>query len=949
MISPKLVEVGRHSNIAILTLSEVTTVSGEAGNFHVHITRHPRYVDMEKCIACGKCAEKCPKKIVNTYDGGLAHRKAAYLKYAQAVPLKYVIDPEHCIYLTRGKCRACEKVCPTGAIVFDESEKEITLDVGAIVLALGAETYDPGTHDTFGYGKYANVVTSLEFERILSASGPYGGHLLRPSDQETPGKIAWLQCIGSRDEHIGAKGYCSAVCCTYAVKEAILSKEHTKDRVDTAIFYIDIRTHGKDFERYYNRAKDALGVRFIKSKVTCLTHIKETDMQRIRYVDEAGRRVEEDFDMVVLSVGLGAARQGCDTANRLGVDLDHYRFVASSTFHPVETSRPGIFVCGTFGSPNDIPSSVIESSAAAGAAGGLLAARKWTLTKTVTRPVETDIRGEPIRVGVFVCRCGTNIASVVNVPLVVEMARGLPGVVHAEEGMFACSQDSLEKMARVIRDKRLNRVVVAACTPRTHEPLFQQTLINSGINKYLFDMANIRNQCSWVHKEDLKAATEKAKSLVRMAVAKTRMMHPLEEPTLEVDQQAMVIGGGVAGMTAARSLSDQGFLVFLVEKAAMLGGNARRLFETWRGENIPAYLAKLVDAVDSDTRISVFLNAQIEAVEGFIGNFKTTFSMGGKKETLAHGVTVIACGASELLPEGYHYGKDSRVMTALELQERIIDNDPFLAQRNTAVFVQCVGSRIPQRPYCSKVCCTRSVNSALRLKSIRPEMDVFILYRDMRTYGLREDLYRRARSAGIMFIRYDIDGDLIVEGDGEDLQVTFTDCVLRRKMEIRPDLLVLASAIVTETDHPLARFFKVQQNVDGFFTEAHVKLRPVDFATDGVFVCGLAHSPKPIGETIVQAQAAATRAAAVLSGKTRTVSGMVSMVAPNMCSRCGICVSVCPFGAPRFNEKTEKAEIEPTLCKGCGLCASSCRSGAIQQKGFENEQIMSMIGTSLTG
>ena len=922
-------------------------VSGEAGNFNVRITQHPRYVDMEKCIACGKCAEKCPKKVVNTYDSGLTQRKAAYIKYAQAVPLRYAIDPEHCIYLTRGKCRACEKACPTDAIFFDEPEKEIILDVGAIVLALGAEAYDPGTHDTYGYGKYANVVTSLEFERILSASGPYAGRLLRPSDQKTPEKIAWLQCIGSRDEHIGAKGYCSAVCCTYAVKEAILSKEHTKGRVDAAIFYIDIRTYGKDFERYYNRAKDALGVRFIKSKVTHITHIEETDMKRIRYVDEAGRRVEEDFDMVVLSVGLGTTRQGCDVANRLGVDLDHYQFAANSTFHPVETSRPGIFVCGTFESPKDIPSSVIESSAAAGAAGGLLAERKWTLTRTEPRPVETDIRGEPTRVGVFVCRCGTNIAAVVDVPSVVEMARDLPGVAHAEEGMFACAQNSLEKMAQVIKEKQLNRIVVAACTPRTHEPLFQQTLTNSGMNKYLFEMANIRNQCSWVHKENPEAATEKAKNLVRMAVAKARVLQPLEEPTLEMGQKAMVIGGGVAGMTAARTLSGHGFHVFLVEKEAVLGGNARRLFETWRGENIPAHLTELSDAVFSDTRISVFLNARIEAVEGFIGNFKTTISVDGKKETLAHGVTVIACGASELVPEGYLYGKDPRVMTALELQERFIDNDPSLAQRKAAVFVQCVGSRIPERPYCSRVCCTRSVNSALRLKSIRPEMDVFVLYRDMRTYGLREDLYRTARSAGIVFIRYDVDRDLTVERQGADLQVTFTDCVLRRKMEIRPDLLVLASAIVPETDQPLARFFKVQQNVDGFFTEAHVKLRPVDFATDGVFVCGLAHSPKPIDEAIVQAQAAATRAAAMLSEKTRTVSGMVAMVAPNLCSRCGVCVSVCPFGAPRFNEKTEKAEIEPTLCKGCGLCASSCRSGAIQHKGFETEQIMSMIGTFL--
>ncbi len=902
---------------------------------------------MDKCIACGRCAEKCPKKVVNAYDAGLTRRKAAYLKYAQAVPLKYAIDPENCIFLTRGRCGACEKVCPTDAICFDDAEKEMTLDVGAIVLALGAEAYDPGFHDTFGYRKHANIVTSLEFERILSASGPFAGHLVRPSDRKPPGKIAWLQCIGSRDEHIGAKGYCSAVCCTYAVKEAILSKEHTKGRVDAAVFYIDIRTHGKDFERYYNRAKDMLGVRFIKSKVTQVTHVPETDMKRIRYVDDAGRRVEEDFDMVVLSVGLGTSRQGSDVAKRLGVDLDHYQFAAGSTFHPVETSRPGIFVCGTFESPKDIPSSVIESSAAAGAAGSLLTSARWTLTRTESRPAETDIRGEPLRIGVFVCRCGTNIAAVVDVPGVVEFAKDLPGVAYAQENMFACSQDSLENMAQVIREQRLNRVVVAACTPRTHEPLFQETLINSGINKYLFEMANIRNQCSWVHKENPDAATQKAKDLVQMGVAKARMLQPLTEPTLQVDSRAMVIGGGVAGMTAAKTLSDQGFQVFLIEKEPALGGNARRLFETWRGEDIQAHLGELIRAVDTDPRIDTYLNARIEAVDGFIGNFETTISIDGEKTPLKHGVTILASGASEWKPEGYMYGEDSRVMTALELQERFIQKDPSLGDCRTAMFIQCVGSRIPERPYCSKVCCTRSINSALRLKAIRPEMNVFVLYRDMRAYGLREDLYRKARTAGITFIRYDADQELTVDRGGDDLQVTFTDCVLRRKMHLRPDLLVLASAIVSEPDQPLARFFKVQQNADGFYTEAHVKLRPVDFATDGVFVCGLAHSPKPIDEAVVQAQAAATRAIAVLSEKTRTVSGMVATVDPNVCSACGVCISVCPFGAPKFNEKSGKSEIEPTLCKGCGLCESSCRSGAIQLKGFETEQIMDMIVASM--
>jgi heterodisulfide reductase subunit A len=459
----------------------VKDISGEEGDFEVKITQYPRYVDMDKCIACGICAEKCPKKVVNEYDAGLNKRKAAYVKYAQAVPLKYALDPEQCIYLKKGKCKACEKFCPADAIKFDDQQKDFALNVGAIILASGGEVYDPGTHDVYGYGKSKNILTSLEFERILSSSGPYGGHLVRPSDEKDPGKIAWLQCIGSRDAHIGARNYCSSICCTQAIKEAMLAKEHSKEPLDTAIFYMDIRTHGKDFERYYNRGKDESGIRFIKSKITNIMPVGDNGKQIIRYINETGERVEEEFDMVVLSVGLGVSREAIDLAHRLGIELDQYEFASTTSFEPVKTSRPGIFVCGAFEAPKDIPSSVIESSAAAGVAGSSLSKSRWTLTKTKEIPEEINIYGEPVRIGVFVCRCGTNIAGIVDVPSVVDFARKLPGVVHAQEDMFSCSQDTQEKMAQVIKENHLNRIVVASCTPKTHEPLFQETVTNAGM------------------------------------------------------------------------------------------------------------------------------------------------------------------------------------------------------------------------------------------------------------------------------------------------------------------------------------------------------------------------------------------------------------------------------------------------------------------------------------
>ena len=901
---------------------------------------------MEKCIACNACAEKCPKKVSNTYDGGLSKRKAVYVQYAQAVPLKYTIDADTCIYFLKGKCKACEKFCPTGAINFEDQKSDLTLKVGAVVVAAGSEAFDPATYDTFGYSTSPNIVTSLEFERILSASGPYGGHMVRPSDKTEPEKIAWLQCVGSRDTHIGARGYCSAVCCTYAVKEAILAKEHSSNGLDTAIFYIDIRTFGKDFERYYNKAKDDLGVRFVKSRITHVEPMDDDGKHLIRYVDAAGHSRAEKFDIVVLSVGLGPREQAVSLAQKLDVELIPYQFARTESFDPVQSSRPGIYVCGAFHEPQDIPSSVIDASAAAGKVGTRLAHARGTLTKTKEPPEEIDIKGEPPRIGVFVCCCGTNIAGFVDVPAVVEYAKTLPNVVYAEQNLFSCSQDTQTQISDTIKKHRLNRVVVTACTPKTHEPLFQETLINGGLNKYLFEMANIRNQCSWVHKDDMDKATEKSKDLLQMAVAKVALHEPLVEPKMKINQAAMVIGGGVAGLTAARTLAAQGYKTIVVEKNTQLGGQARNLAETWQAEAVGPFLDKLIADVAADENIEILLDARVENVDGFIGNFKTTVQMNAEARIVEHGVTLIASGAEEFKPDDYLYGQDQRVLTGLELQEKIRSGEKFDACR-TAVFVQCVGSRNPERPYCSKVCCTGSIKSALSLKAQKPAMDIFILYRDLRAYGLREDLYRQAREGGIKFIRYDNEKEIGVGSAKDGLNITFTDRVLRRQMALESDLLVLASAVVPQKANPLAQMFKVPQNDDGFFAEAHVKLRPNDFATDGVFVCGLAHAPKPIEESITQAQAAASRAVTVLAALEVSVSGTVAMVDPNFCSSCGVCVEICPYSAPTFDEKSGKAAIQATLCKGCGLCVASCRSGAIHLKGFDTGQIFAQLKTCL--
>jgi len=944
-MSPKLVEVGRHVNIELLTLSEVVELTGEAGNFTVRVAQHPRYIDKDKCIACGLCAEKCPKKVDDEFNLGLNQRKAAYVKYSQAVPLKYAIDSEHCIYFLKCRCRACEKFCPTSAINFDEPERELTLNVGAVVLALGGELYDPAAFDTYGSAKFPNVLTSIEFERMLSPSGPFGGHIVNPADNSDAHKVAWIQCVGSRDVHKGAKSYCSSICCTHAIKQALVAKEHSPG-LETTIFYIDIRTHGKDFERYYNRARDQAGVRFVKSRISSVQAAGNDKSLLLRYTDRDSKRVEEEFDLVVLSVGLCAPHTSRQMTQVMDIEVGDHDYPVTTTFDPISSTRSGIFMCGAYQGPKDIPSSVIDASAAAAAVSGLLAKGRKTLTREQTPFTERNIQGLAPRIGVFVCHCGTNIAGVVDVAAVAEYARSLPHVAHVEENLFSCSQDSQEHITKSIQEHRLNRVVVAACTPRTHEALFQQTLLEAGLNKHLFEMANIRNQCSWVHSNDTEAATRKAKDLVRMAVAKAALLQPLSEGESAVNQSALIIGGGVAGMTAAKNLANQGFHSYLVEKSDRLGGQANNLYRTWKNEPVAPLVNELIRDVENDGRIEVILNAEPVGVEGFVGAFETTVAGPTTRRELQHGVTIIASGAGELKPRNHLYGRDERVHTALELDRMLQEDDSNLDKAENVVFIQCAGSRIPERPYCSKVCCAHSISSALALKRRNPGMNIYIVYRDMRPYGLREDLYRTARMEGIHFLRYELEQGLCVEEREGGLIVEFIDYVLQKPLRLQADLLVLASAIIAPDNTGLCRLYKVPINEDGFFVEAHVKLRPVDFATDGIFMCGLAHSPKPLDEAIAQAQAAAARAAIILCSTGVKTGGVVAEVNPSLCTGCGVCVEVCPYKAITLNEK-HKAVINEVLCKGCGNCASSCRSGAPSLRGFTDAGILAQVTSCL--
>ena len=930
-------------------------------------------VQSDVCQTCGACFSVCPAKcikfeeithnkpvpILSEFDEGLVERSAIYISYPQAVPNYATIDAEHCIHLQTGECQVCKEFCEADAIDFDQKEQQLTFDVGAVIVADGADKFDPSLKYEFGYGRCRNVVTSIEFERILAASGPFAGHVQRPYDGKVPKRIAWIQCVGSRDDMEDRK-YCSSVCCMYAIKEAIIAKEHVKG-VEPTIFFMDIRAHGKDFDAFYNREKDQHGVRFIRSRVGKVLEIPETGNLLVYYTTESNpRQLSEEFDMVVLSVGLEPRKANAVLADKLNTKLNKYRFFKTSVFSPVETNRPGVFVCGSACGPKDIPETVMEASGAAAAAEGVVADARGTAIVPKTYPEERDVRGEAPRIGVFVCHCGINIGSVVDVPGVVEFAKKLPGVVYGEHNLFTCSQDTQQKISRTIQEQRLNRVVVASCSPRTHEPLFQETLREAGLNPCLFEMANIRDQCSWIHGHVPEKATAKAKTLVQMAVAKAGLLESLYAVMLPVIQKGLVIGGGLAGMTAALSLADQGFDAILVERESELGGNLRNLYHTIQGEDVQQYLKALVQEIENHPRIKVYKSAAIEDVKGYIGNYKTTIEVKGQEPTagsqkaqieIEHGVVIVTTGAEESRPMEYLYGEDERVITQTELEKRMQNPQAHkLARLKNVVMIQCVGSRDAEHPYCSRVCCQGAVKNALELRELNPKVNIFVLYRDMRTYGFLEEYYQRARDKGIIFLRYDEELKPVVEKDGDKLKVKARDLVLETDLTVSPDLVVLAPAIVPHKDAAaISQMLKVPLNENSFFLEAHVKLRPVDFATEGVFLAGLAHSPKSIPEAIVQAKAAAARAGTILSRDKYEASATTSVVDENVCAGCGLCVATCPYNAPELVERADRtvSHINEALCKGCGNCAAICPSGAINHLGFKSGQTEAMINAAL--
>jgi len=969
ILAPKMVEVYRNPNIELMTYHEVKEVSGSAGDFSVKVLKKPRYIDETKCKGCGDCASKCPKiEVPNLFDMNLGKRKSAYIPFPQAVPPVYLIDPEICLKLTKGVCGVCAKVCQAEAIDYEQKEKELDINVGAIVVATGFDMPADQLSSRWGYD-YENVVSALEYERILCASGPFGGHVLRPSDQVEPEKIAFIQCAGSRDLHEGVP-YCSSVCCMYTAKESIITSEHSS-KSKCYVFRHDIRAFGKNFYEFTQRAQKEYGVKYFQTKISKIEENSETKNLNIHYENlKTGELENFEANLVVLATPLVPSSGSQELSKKLGIEVDEYKFFKEHDyFNKSKSTKEGIYLCGFCQGPMDIPETVADSSGVAGQVAAFLNSVKFDQIreKEVENPeIEIKDEDEP-RIGVLICHCGINIGKYVRVPLLAEYVRNLPNVVHCEDNLYSCSSDSQARIKEVIKNHNLNRFIVASCTPRTHEPLFQETCVEAGLNKYLFEMVNIRDQCSWVHMDDIEAATQKARDLIRMAVAKARLLTPLKEEVLQITPTCLVIGGGISGMSAALNIANQGFKTYIVEKESVLGGNLNHLNELYPiEEDASKFLNRTIEKVESNKNIQIFLNAKLKKVKGYVGNYVVTVEDSKKiTQELSIGTIIVATGGQEYKPKDlFQYKEENKnVITQLELEQLLKEKGKlWLNGINRITTILCVNARQNEGiTYCSNICCGNSIKNIGLLKKLKPELEIIVLYRDLQMAKKRYEDYYRERRKNAIFLRYDLDNIPIVKRktkSPEKYEIKLYDTNLQDFIEFQTDMVVLSTPMVPSDNlMDIAKMLKVPLDSHGFFLEAHVKLRPLDFATDGIFLCGCAQWPKNVQDSISQANGAAGRASRFLSVKEITTSGIVAQVNPVNCIGCGKCQSVCAYNAIDILDSTKEFEditlivkksfINSALCKGCGTCAATCPNGAISIKKYDFDQISAMIDSFL--
>ncbi|MFX1364574.1 MAG: FAD-dependent oxidoreductase [Promethearchaeota archaeon] len=969
ILAPKMVEVFRNPNVELMTYHEVLHIDGEPGDFTAKILKKPRYIDETKCKGCGECANKCPKILApNPFEMNIGKRKSVYIPFPQAVPPIYLIDSEMCLYLKKGVCQVCKKVCPAAAIDFEQKPEEFEIKVGAVVVATGFEMPADKLTSRWGY-RFENVVSALEYERILCASGPFGGHVMRLSDEKEPEVIAFVQCAGSRDLHENVP-FCSSVCCTYTAKQAIITQEHSENS-ECYVFRHDIRAYGKNFYEFTQRAQEEYGVKYFQSKISTIVEDPETKDLIIHYEDlKTGEFNDFRANLVVLASPLVPSTGVKELGNSLGIELDKYNFFQEkSYFDKLKSTRNGVYLCGFCQGPMDIPETVADASGVAAQIADLLNSVKYTQIKEKVFDVpekEIRITDEP-RIGVMVCHCGINIGNYVDVPRVVDYVKKLPNVVVCEANLYSCSSDSQIRIKELIAEYDLNRFIVASCTPRTHESLFQETCQEGGLNKYLFELVNIRDQCSWVHMTNKDAATEKAIDLIRMHVAKSKLLKPQKEEKIDITHTALIIGGGVAGITAALNTANQGFKTIIVEKESELGGNLRFLNTLYPvHKNALELLNELKEKIERSNNIQVFLNGGIKNIKGYVGNYDVEISDSDNKiHEIKIGTIIVATGGQEYKPTGlFGYNeKNKNVITQLDLEQKLKNKDTsWLSQINRITVILCVNARQNEGiTYCSNICCVNSIKNIRILKELKPDLEIVVIYRDLQMAKKEFEEYYRERRKDAIFLRYDLNNLPEIKRkkkSPEQYQIKVYDTNLKDNVEFETDLVILSTPMIpTDNLKELAMMLKVPLDKNGFFLEAHVKLRPLDFATDGIFLCGCAQWPKNIQDTISQANGAAGRASRFLSADKITTSGLIAEVLEEKCIGCGECEDVCPYKAINLIEiekefeditiKVKKSNINAAVCKGCGTCAATCKVGAIMVKHYDFDQISTMIDSYL--
>ncbi len=956
-ISPAYIQHNQHPNITVMTSTRVTDVEGQAGDFTVSLRQEPRYVDPARCINCGYCARVCPVELPDSYQQGMTLRKAAYKVAARAAPDAYVIDRgPYC-----DTCGKCVEVCPTQAINLNEPPRLLTINVGAIILALGFQIYDPSELGELGYGRYPNVLHAMQYERLASRSGPTEGIVVRPSDQRKPRSIAWLQCIGSRDQR---NTYCSSICCMYATKEAMLAKQRLGEAVECTIFIMDERAFNKEYSAYFAKAREQHGIRYVRCRLSAVHEDPLTHDLILSYADADGQRREQRVEMVVLAVGLQPPESARQLAELLDIELNDYGFCQTDKFAPLQTARPGVFVCGAFASPKEISETIIDASGAAAEVMRLLNdrlnthryTREWPFLSADGLPPERDVSGEPPRVGVFVCSCSGTLCDVLDLPALVQQAARWPNVATVEAIDLACFPQGLDRIRERIQEAGLNRVVVAACSNRTHESLFQRTVRMAGLNPYLLEQVNLREQCSLVHRGQSELANRKARELVRMAVGRAALARPVHKDKHRCRPSALVIGGGVAGMTAALAIADSGYDVHLVERSEMLGGNLLNLYYVAEGYNPQRLLRDLVNRVRAHQRIVTYTRTEVVRHGGHVGYFRSvlrTHHADGSSEEreIEHGVTIVATGGRETREHPWLMNREvyPEVITQRELEEKIIHHPEEIARLRDVVMVQCM--RPPGAPeYCSRVCCTNAMKNAIRLRLFNPQCRVTVLFKNIVTYGFREEFYTEARRKGVLFVRYTDNEPPQLIRSGNRLHVRVRDPALDRWMDLPADLVPVSMAVApAEGTAELAQMLRVPLGSEGFFAEAQMKLRPMDFMREGIFLAGMAHYPKFVEESISHALAAAARALPLLAQQSLYLGGVVAQVDPSKCVGCLTCTRTCPFQIPQVIQQEGRsgvgglggaAYIDPAQCQGCGTCTGECPAMAIQLVHYTDEQIM---------